>query len=178
MFWVLRDTKKRRLEAKTEKAPSWLRQRQTDTDSKFSHISISDTWSELTNWIELHALSFMAKSLWAQPLSHTHESHWYFVVLQIEANTFVLPLIIRVLELNDRTKTLEWHPGMGRWQKTRLPMMFTVRRFDINWIKPLMTRSLWLLRTGHRGHRGHKGLVYHCVFPLRGWLNRAWRARC
>ena len=35
--------------------------------------------------------------------------------------------------------------------------MFTVRRFDINWITPLMTRSLWLLRTGHRGHREPQG---------------------
>ena len=35
--------------------------------------------------------------------------------------------------------------------------MFTVRRFDINWIKLLMTRSLWLLTTGHRGHRGPQG---------------------
>ena len=50
----------------------------------------------------------------------------------------------------------------------------TVRRFDINWIKLLMTRSLWLLRTGHRGHRG---LAYHCVFLYAGdWMARGARA--
>ena len=43
----------------------------------------------------------MEKLFWVQPLCHTHELHWYFVVLQIEANTFVLSPITRVLELND-----------------------------------------------------------------------------
>ena len=31
----------------------------------------------------------------------THESHWYFVILQIEANIFVLSPITRGLKLND-----------------------------------------------------------------------------
>ena len=78
----------------------------------------------------------------------------------------------------NRTKNLEWHPGIGQWRHTRLPMMFTVRRFDINRIKPLMTRSLWLLKTGHKGHRGHKGLVYHCVFLYAGdWIARGAHTR-
>ena len=40
MFWLVRDIEKTRLEAKREKAPSCLRQRQTHTDSKFSHKEI------------------------------------------------------------------------------------------------------------------------------------------
>ena len=40
MFWLVRDTEKSRLEAKTEKAPSWQRQRQTHTDSQFSRKQI------------------------------------------------------------------------------------------------------------------------------------------
>ena len=40
MFWLVRDTEKSRSEAKTEKAPSCLRQRQTHTDSQFSHEEI------------------------------------------------------------------------------------------------------------------------------------------
>ena len=36
-FGSVRGTEKTRLEGKREKAPSWLRQRQTYTDSKFSH---------------------------------------------------------------------------------------------------------------------------------------------
>ena len=67
----------------------------------------------------------------------------------------------------NRTKNLEWYPGMGQWRKRRLPMMFTVRqRFDINWIKPLMARSLWLLRTGHRGHRGPQGPCISLCFSF------------
>ena len=40
MFWLVCGTEKSRLEGKTEKAPSCLRQRQTHTDSKFSHLQI------------------------------------------------------------------------------------------------------------------------------------------
>ena len=73
------------------------------------------------------------------------------------------------------TKNLEWHPGIGQWRHGRLPMMFTVPRFDINWIKPLMTRSLWLLKTGHRGHNG---LVYHRFFVYAGdWIARGAHTR-
>ena len=76
---------------------------------------------------------------------------------------------------------------MGEWRQIRLPMMFTVRRFDINWIKPLMTRSLWLLRTGHRGHRGPQGatralyitgfFLYAGDWIARGARTRAWLER-
>ena len=46
-------------------------------------------------------LVYRKKLFWVQPRCHTHESHWYFVILQIEANIFILSPITRVLELND-----------------------------------------------------------------------------
>ena len=39
--------------------------------------------------------------LWKKSVCQTHESHWYSVILQIEANIFVLFPISRGLELND-----------------------------------------------------------------------------
>ena len=44
---------------------------------------------------------YRKKFFWVQPPCYTHESHWYFVILQIEANIFVLSPITRRLELND-----------------------------------------------------------------------------
>jgi len=165
VFWLVRDTEKSQLAAKTEKAPS-----QTDTDSKFSHISILDPWSQLTNSnvCTLIKLFYGKIVLGSASLSYTRIAlvfcnfkNWsqYFRSTSDDSCTWVKWFA-------NRTKKLEWHPGIGQWRHTRLPMMFRVRRFDINWIKPLMTRSLWLLRTGHRGHRGPQGPCISLFFSF------------
>ena len=102
-------------------------------------VSISGPWSQLINWF-VRTLIYRKKLFWVQPPCHTHESHWYFVILQIEANIFFLSPITRVLELNDMfanlTKNLEWHPGMGQCLHLSF-FMLTVRKLDTNWIKLL-----------------------------------------
>ena len=108
-------------------------------------------------------LVYRKELFWVQPPCHTHEPHalvfcnfanWsqYFHSISDNSCTWVKWFA-------HRFKNLEWHPGAGQWRQTRLPMMLTVRKLDTHWIKPLMTRSLWLLRTGHRDHKGHRGLV-------------------
>ena len=129
-------------------------------------VSISGPWSQLINWF-VRTLIYRKKLFWVQPPCHTHESHWYFVILQIEANIFFLSPITRVLELNDifanLTKNLEWHPGMGQCLHLSF-FMLTVRKLDTNWIKLFVTRNLLLIFKGRSGIKGRKGTKNQCCF--------------
>ena len=64
MFWLVHDTEKPPLEAKREKAPSSLRQRQTQTDSKFGHKQI---------------LLLLETKLILNVTNYQVKVHWFFV---------------------------------------------------------------------------------------------------
>ena len=81
MFWLLRDTEKSRLEAKTEKVPSQLRQAQTHTDSKFSHKQILLL---LETKPILNVINYHVKIHWLFIFPHRNPSIWAHLVLSIE----------------------------------------------------------------------------------------------
>ena len=65
----------------------------------------------------------------------------------------------------NRTKNLEWHPGMGQCLHFSF-FMLTGRMLDTNWVKLFATRNLLLIFKGRSGRKGRKGtFLTLCFFP-------------
>ena len=114
---------------------------------------------------------YRKKLFWVQLLCHTHESHWYFVVQQIEANIFFLSPVTRVLELNDlliqlkiQTRNLE-SDNVYILVSSCFPSERLVKT-ELNCLKHTIYRA-------DRAERAERASFQPCVFSP----GRAWRSR-
>ena len=66
--------------------------------------------------------------------------------------------------LDNFTKNLEWHPGIGQCLHFSF-FMLTGRMLDTNWVKLFATRNLLLIFKGRSGRKGRKGHFLTFFFP-------------
>ena len=142
-------------------------------------VSISGPWSQLINWF-VRTLIYRKIVLGSASLSYTrialvfcNFANWSQYFRSISDNSWTW-----VKWFANRTKNLEWHPGMGQCLHFSF-FMLTGRMLDTNWVKLFATRNLLLIFKGRSGRKGRKGtFLALCFSPwARVEISRVSRAR-
>ena len=141
-------------------------------------VSISGPWSQLIYWF-VRTLIYRKKIvLGSASLSYTrialvfcNFANWSQYFRSISDNSWTW-----VKWFANRTKNLEWHPGMGQCLYFSF-FMLTGWMLDTNWVKLFATRNLLLVFKGRSGRKGRKGIFLALCFPQGCAWDLAWRSR-